>query len=265
VLIVGESINGSIPSVGKAIQNRDGSFLARLALEQKEAGADMLDVNAAVVGTNEVEALPWLVQIIQTEVKFPLMLDSVNTKAIEAALRIHKGHAIVNSLSAEKNRWEQLFPLVLEYGCGAVVLCMNEAGIPRTAQDRFTVAQNLVERTLKAGIKPQDLYLDPLVLSIGANWEVGRVTLETLRLIHQNLPEVHTMCAVSNVSYGLPCRSLLNANFLSMAVAVGVDTLLIDVRDKRVMAALWSANVLAGKDRDCLAYLKAYHTSRLRV
>lgn len=122
-----------------------------------------------------------------------------------------------------------------------------------------------MDRALGAGIAPKDLYLDPLVLSVGASWQAGKVTLETLRLIRQNLPEVHTICAISNVGFGLPRRRLLNASFLAMTVALGVDTLLVNVLDKTVMATLWAANAVAGNDESCLTYLKAYRAGRLQA
>lgn len=261
--IVGESINSNIPSVGKAIQSRDASFIARLAREQRDAGADRLDICAAAVGSNEVEVLPWLVQVVQGEVNMPLMLDSINPQAIEAALLVCEGHVIINSLSGEQRRWQELLPLVVEHHCGAVVMCIGNAGIPDTARDRFDVAQELVERALGAGVELHDLYIDPLVLSVGASWQAGKVTLETLHLVHQSLPEVHTICAISNIGFGLPRRRLLNASFLAMTVAMGVDTLLVDVRDKTLMATVWAANVTAGNDKSCLTYLKAYRAGRL--
>jgi len=265
MLIIGESINSSVPRVGKAVQKRDGEFIARLAQEQRDAGAHMLDVNAGAAGDSEAEALPWVVQAIQAEVDIPLMLDSTNAEAIEAALAVHKGQAIINSLSGEQNRWQKLLPLVTKYHCGAVVLCMDAKGIPPTAEERLRLAEDLVRRASDTGIQPEDLYLDPLVLSIGADWEAGRVTLEALHLIRQNLPEVHTIYGVSNVSYGLPCRRLLNATFLSMAVARGLDACIVDVRDKATMASIWAANALAGNDAYCSTYLKAYRAGRLQV
>lgn len=261
--IIGESINSNIPATGKAIQSRDASFLAQLAREQRDAGADMLDICAAAAGVNEIEVLPWLVQLVQAEVDTPLVLDSLNAQALEAALAVCQRRVIINSLSDEERRWQELLPLVVGYRCGAIVMCMGSAGIPDTAQGRLSLAQKLVARALRAGIAPQDLYLDPLVMSLGANWQAGKVTLETLRLIHQKLPEVHTICAISNVSFGLPRRRLLNASFLAMAIAMGVDTLLVNVCDKTVMATLWAANVAAGNDKSCLTYLKGYRAGRL--
>lgn len=263
--IIGESINSSIPQVGKAIQERDVSFLVALAREQKDAGADMLDVHVGSLGGNEAETLTWLVQTIQAEVDIPLVLDSLNAQAVEAALAVHRGHTIINSLSGEQDRWQQLMPLVIKHNCGAVMLCMGESGIPATAQERLSLAQELVERALEAGVKPQDLYLDPLAPSIGADWQGGKVTLETIRLIHQNIPDVHTICAISNISFGLPRRHLLNASFSAMAIAMGLDTFLIDVRDKAMMTTILAANALAGNDRHSLTYLRAYRAGRFQV
>lgn len=251
--------------MGKAIRSRDASFICRLAHEQKDAGADMLDVHAGVIGESEADALAWLVQVIQAEIDIPLMLDSLDSQAIEAALKIHRGRAIINSLSGEQGRWQELLSLAVKYHCGAVVLCINDAGIPATAQGRLAVAKELVSRTLDVGMEPQDLYLDPLVLSVGADYQAGKVTLETLRLIHQNFPKVHTICAISNVSFGLPRRRLLNANFLAMAVTMGLDTFLGDMRDKAMTATIWTANAIAGKDDNCTKYLKAYRAGKLQL
>jgi 5-methyltetrahydrofolate--homocysteine methyltransferase len=265
MLIIGESLNGTLTTVGQAILKRDAEFVVQLARCQVEAGAHMLDVNAGVAGGNEVEDLPWLVSTVLAKVDIPLSLDSADPEAIRAALKLCRGRPVINSITGEQSRLEGLLPLVVEYDCGVVILCMDERGIPETAQDRFEVGRSLVERATQAGVKADDIYMDPLVMSLGVDWRAPTVTLATLRLIREHIPEVHIVSGMSNVSFGLPKRHLLNCTFLAMLVAAGLDTFLIDARDKGLMASLWAAQALSGSDRYCAAYLKAYRAGQLEV
>jgi 5-methyltetrahydrofolate--homocysteine methyltransferase len=264
MLIVGESINGTIERVGTAIASRDEAFIRRLAREQVEKGAQMLDVNAGLGGRDEKEDLAWLVSVVQDEVGLPLVIDSSAPEAIEAALAGHQGRALVNSISAEREKQERLLPLLSAYDCGVVALCLTDDGIPKTAQERLAVARGLVEALTKAGKAMADIYLDPLVLTIATDWQAGATALETLRLFKQELSTVKTIAGLSNVGFGMPQRRLLNRTFLAMAMGLGLDGAILDVRDGSLMATLYAAQALAGQDRWCREYLKAYREERLQ-
>ena len=267
MLIVGESINGTIQRVGEAILDRSELFLRELAKTQYECGAQMLDINAGVAGGDEVEDLPWLVEIVQKEVPIPLMLDSANPEALKAALSVYRNQEppILNSISGEEEKWHKLFPLVVEKKCKSVVLCMDDQGIPKTIEERIAVATKLFHRLTEAGIPPGYIYSDPLVLSVAVETDAALVTLETIRMIRSKFQNSHTICGVSNVSMGLPGRRLINRTFLTMAIAAGLDSLLVDVRDQSLMSSIYASKVLINEDFYCLEYLKTYREKKILV
>jgi len=267
MLLIGESINGTIQKVGEAILNRDERFLKELARVQYECGAQMLDVNAGVAGGNEVEDLPWLVEIVQKEVPIPLMLDSANPEALKAALSVYSNSQppILNSTSGEEEKWNKLFPVIAERKCKTVVLLMDDLGIPKTIEERLNIAKRLYKKLIEADFPPDHIYFDILVLSVAVEPDAALVTLETIKTIRSNFPASHIICGVSNVSMGLPGRRLINRAFLAMAIASGLDTLLIDVRDKALMSSIYASKVLVNQDPYCLEYLKAYREKKILV
>ena len=268
MLIVGESLNGTIPKVGDAIKSKDADFVRKLALDQVEAGAHMLDVNAGVACADEAEDLAWLVGIVQDTVSVPLLIDSADPRALEAALAVHKkGRPMVNSISAEKHKLDTVLPLVASHACSVVALCLGDEGIPKMPEARLKVARIILDRAQAAGVRLDDIYLDPLTLGLGTSDQAAGISLQTLRLIRQELPGVRIMCVASNVSFGMPSRRLLNRTFVAMAMgaAMGVEAVMIDVCDKAMMASLIAAEALAGKDSYCKNYLGAFRAGRLRT
>lgn len=265
MLIIGESINSTISEVGQAIEGRNAAFIAELARQQVAAGAAMLDVNVAVAGGDEVENLLWAVRTVQSAVDVPIVLDSSHPEALQAAFDVHRGRPILNSISGEEERLTSLLPLAAANDCGVILLCLDEDGIPDTAEGRCQVAKFLVQQVTSAGIPAEDIYVDPLVLAVGSDSQAPRIALDTLRLISDELPAVHKSAGVTNVSFGMPARSLLNRTFLAMAIAQGLDACLVNVRDEAVMATIYAANALAGDDPYCSDYLDAYHAGKLEA
>jgi 5-methyltetrahydrofolate--homocysteine methyltransferase len=267
MLIIGESINGTIPKVGQAIQGKNETFLKELARIQVECGAQMLDVNAGVAGGNEVEDLPWLIQLIQKGVSVPLMIDSSNPEALKAGLSVyqHQEAPILNSISGEKEKWSRLFPIVVEKKCKIVVLCMDDQGIPETVKERVVIATQLFNDLTQGGIPPHHIYLDPLVLPVGVEPEAATITLETMRAFRTLFSNSHIICGASNVSMGLPGRKLINRTFLTMAILAGLDTLLIDVRDQALMSSIYTSEILTNRDPYCTRYLKAYRAKKILI
>lgn len=257
MLIVGEKINGTIGRVKEAVEAHDENFIVDLARLQLENGADVIDVNVGA-GEDESENLAWAVRVIQKNLGIPLMLDSGNPDALQAAMAEHQGRPILNSISGEKWKMEKLLPLVSKGNCSIVALCMDDDGMPSTPEETLNVAEKIVDRLTGAGVKREDIYLDPLVLSIATEFQAAKMASDTLTLIRQNLPQVHTIMAISNISFGLPCRRLLNRAFLVATVVAGLDAFLVDVNDKSLMAMVWAANLLSGNDEGCRSYLKAY-------
>ena len=202
MLIIGESINGTIPKVGQAIQEKNETFLRELAKTQYECGAQMLDVNAGVAGGNEVEDLPWLINLVQKEVPIPLMIDSANPDALKAALAVYKHSElpIMNSISGEEEKWNRLFPVIAEKKGKVVVLCMDDQGIPKAVEARLAIASRLFDRLMKADIPEDCIYFDPLVLAVSVESDAGSVTLETIRGLRSTFRNSHVICGASNVN-----------------------------------------------------------------
>lgn len=267
MLIIGESINGTIQKVGQAILERNETFLRELAKAQFDCGAQMLDVNAGVAGGNEMEDLPWAVEVVQKEVNLPLMLDSANPDVLRAAFSVyrHPEPPILNSISGEDEKWNKLYPLIAEKKCKVVVLLMDDQGIPKRVEERIAIAKRLFERLNEGGLPPENIYFDPLVLSVAVDPDAGITTLETIQSLRSNFPDSHIICGVSNVSMGLPGRRLVNRTFLMMAMAAGLDTLLIDVRDQALMSSVCAAKTLLNQDPYCLEYIKAYREKKILV
>jgi cobalamin-dependent methionine synthase I len=267
MLIIGESINGTVQKVGQAILDRNDAFLKELARIQYDCGAHFLDVNAGVTGGDEVEDLPWLVELVQREVPIPLMIDSADPEALKAALAIyhHSDSPILNSVSGVEEKWEKLYPVILKKKCKVVVLCMDDQGIPKTAERRVEIATKLFQRMIKADILPDYIYFDPLVLSVGVESEAALITLETIRRIRTKFPHSHAICGISNVSMGLPGRKLINRTFLAMAIAAGLDALCVDVRDQSLLSSIYVGKILTNQDPYCLEYLRAYREKKISV
>jgi cobalamin-dependent methionine synthase I len=267
MLIIGESINGTIPKVGQAIQEKNETFLRELAKTQYECGAQMLDVNAGIAGGNEIKDLPWLIKLVQKEVPIPLMIDSANPDALKAALSVyqHSEIPILNSISGEEEKWNKLFPVVAEKKGKIVVLCMDDHGIPKTIEGRISVASRLFDRLMKAGIPEDYIYFDPLVLAVSVESDAGLVTLKTISALRSSFPKSHVICGASNVSMGLPGRRLINRTFIAMAIFAGLDTLFIDVRDQALLSTIYASRPLVNQDDYCMQYLKGFRAKKVLV
>ncbi|ATW24743.1 dihydropteroate synthase [Candidatus Formimonas warabiya] len=262
MLIVGESINATLSQVKAAVLNRDAVFIRNLAQKQVDCGAEILDLNAGTGSGDEGEDLVWLVETVQNVVQAPLMLDSSNLDALSAALKICTKKVMVNSVSGEPGRLE-ILPLLQEYKCAVVALCMGEGGIPKTSADRVKIAHHLYHRLTAAGVAGADIYFDPLILSVCTDIEAGTTAMDTVARIKAELPGARTIAAVSNVSFGLPLRKLLNRTFLSMMVRVGLDACIIDARDKALLSVLCAGEALTGHDKYCSKYTRSFRTGML--
>ena len=261
--VIGEKINGTRKLVGAAIANRDAEFIQSLARKQVEGGAHWLDVNAGTHPDREVDDMLWLIDLIQGVTEVPLCLDSANPKALAAAIGKVNQTPMINSISGEPNRLENVLPLVAQHGCPVIALAMDDKGIPANVAGRQDVALRLFAATRAAGVPDDHVYLDPLVMTIGTNTEAGRITLEAIRVLHAEYPAAHISLGLSNVSFGLPVRSLVNRTFLTLAVANGMDTAIVDPNDRELRAARIATELLLGQDKHCLNYTRAYRQGLL--
>ncbi len=261
--IIGEKINGTRKLVGKAIAEQNAAFIQNLAVRQVEGGANWLDVNAGTAPEREADDMVWLVKLVQEVTDVPLCLDSANPTALRLAMKEVKQTPMINSISGEPSRLEGILPIVAEFHCPVIALCMDENGIPVTTEKRLEVIRSVIAKTRAANIPDEMVYVDPLAMTIATNTNAGRVIFDTIREIRREFPEAHISCGLSNVSFGLPLRSLINRSFLVLALEAGLDTAIIDPNDRDLQAAMYAAEMLLGKDRHCLNYTRAYRAGRL--
>ena len=262
MIIIGEKINGTLSAVREAIIARDEGFLRSLASSQAEAGADYIDVNVAVgTGEDEAETLEWALSVVRSATAKPLALDSADPRVLARGLELCcEDRPFINSVNGEEEQLEGVLPLVAKYTCPVVALAMDESGIPETAQARLEVCRRIMERASALGISAADVYFDPLVLPISADCEQGRVTLDTLGMIKSDMPEASTVIGLSNISFGLPMRGVINRAMLAISAYSGLDAAVIDPTDRDLMAAALAGEAIASRDRYCRSYMKAYRS-----
>ena len=256
--VVGELINASRKAVGEAISKRDAGFIQKLAMDQAEAGANYIDVNAGLFVGKESEYMKWLVQTVQEVTALPCALDSPDPKVIESGLDVHYGIPMINSISLEKDRFDNLMPLVKNSDLTVVALCMSDDGMPETMDDRMRVADTLVNALVRNGVETDRIFVDPLVQPLSVKNSFGMEFLNTVGKIHSTFKGIHTICGLSNISYGLPNRKCLNQTFMIMAISQGLDGAIMNPLDKKMMANIIIAEALAGRDLYCANYLKSH-------
>jgi 5-methyltetrahydrofolate--homocysteine methyltransferase len=261
VIIIGEKINASLPGIKEIIESRDTPALLELATSQAAAGAGFIDVNVGTgVGSSqdEIFSMEWAVQVIQGRVDTPLCIDSADPVVLEAGLKARNGKpSLINSTKAEEKNLKQVVSLASDYQSHLVGLTMDETGIPATVEERVRACEKIVSACDKHGVPLENVYFDPLVLPVSTDIKQGLVTLNTLGVIKEKFPAAKTAMGLSNVSYGLPGRSMLNTAFLHMAVYAGLDAAIMDPLDKRLVSAITVAEALTGKDRYCRRYTKS--------
>lgn len=259
MLIVGELINTSRKTIKRAVENKDAAFIKVLAQKQVDAGSNYVDVNCGTMVFNEEETMAWLVETVQSQVTAPLCIDSPNPKALEMGLSLCKhGQPMINSITAEKDRYATFLPFVLKYKAKIIGLCMDDSGMPETAEDRLKIADKLVGDMVTAGVPEDDIYLDPLVKPVSTGDKAGIEVLETIYGIKQKYPKVHGICGLSNISYGLPNRKILNQVFMIQTMTMGMDGYILDPLDKTMMGFVYASQALLGKDEFCMNYLTAH-------
>jgi 5-methyltetrahydrofolate--homocysteine methyltransferase len=261
--IIGEKINGTRKSVGAAILERNADFIADLARRQAAAGATWIDVNAGTHPDREPDDLVWLIETVQGAVDVPVSIDTANPLALAAALPHTNRTALVNSISGERARLDGVLPLAAASGCPVIALALDEKGIPTGIDDRLGVIRRLVEATRGAGIPDDRIYIDPLVMTIATNTESAQIALATMRTIRAEYPAAHMTSGLSNVSFGLPARSLVNRTYLTLAISAGLDCAILDPLDRELKAALIATEMLLGRDRHCLGYTRAFRAGLL--
>ncbi len=258
IIAVGERINPTGKKrFQQALRQEDMDYILSQAVEQTDAGAEMLDVNVGLPEIDEPEMMKKTVKALQTVTDVPLQLDSTNPKALEKGLRVYCGKALVNSVNGEQKSLDAILPLCKKYGAAVIGLALDENGIPPTAEGRVNVARKIVQEAKKYGIPAHDVYIDCLTLTASAQQEGAAETLKALTQCKQELG-VRTVLGVSNISFGLPCREYLNTTFLTMALQTGLDLAIINPNIAAMMAAMRAYRVLSCKDSQSAEYIDCY-------
>jgi cobalamin-dependent methionine synthase I len=263
MIIVGERINTSRKSMAPLVLARDTEAVAAEAIRQLAAGAAFIDVNCGTMVDEEPEVLQWLVETVQKAAPEALCsIDSPNPAAIERALKAHKGKALINSVTAESARFSAILPLVRDYQAGIIALTMDDNGMPETAAERLKIATLLINKLTQAGAPLPDIYIDPMVRPVSTGDHYGQVVFETLNALQREYPGVHTICGLSNISFGLPVRRKINQAFLVMAMQAGLDSAILDPLDKPLISLLYASELLLGRDEYSANYIAAYREGK---
>lgn len=264
MLVIGELINCTRRRIARSVEKKDVDYIQKIALNQIKAGSDILDINAGVAGM-EVELLPWLVETVQAVTDVQLCIDSADGAALAAALPICKKKPMINSITDEAKVVEVILPLVAENKTQIIALCTSDEVMGETTDDRLKIASSLVGKLRDAGIPAEDIYVDPCVYPISTNNNNGMEFLSALEQIKDCCGEVHTVCGLSNISYGLPTRKILNQAFMIMAMVKGLDAVILDPLDKQMMANIIATETLLGRDDFCMNYIQSYREGKLNL
>jgi len=261
-IIIGERINPTgRKQVLQALQAGDFEAVRRDALAQVRAGAQILDVNAGVPGMDEVTLLPRLIKEVVSVTDVPLCIDTANPHALAAALQVYQGKALINSVNGEEASLSSVLPLAKQHGAAVIALCMDGIGIPAAPEQRLVVADKIIDRALRLGIPQEDIILDPLVMAVSADSQAGAVTLQTITAIVQEFG-LNITIGASNVSFGLPDRTTLNAAFLAMAIHAGATCPITNPLESSIRSAVLAADLALGRDDYAARWIREFRARK---
>lgn len=259
MIIIGEKINGSIPSVAKAIAERDADFIRNLAKVQTEAGATYIDVCASVEDSIEVETMKWLIDLVQEVTDTPIAVDSPNTNACVECMKFCNKPGLLNSVSLEGDKIDVAFPvLAANPGWEVAALLNDDKGIPQTAERRLEVFGDSMKRAKEFGIDPSRIHVDPLVEMLCTSEDGIKMVTDVIHAIKDEYPTIHITGAVSNISFNLPVRKLVNQGFVVLAMNAGMDSAILDPLNRDLMGIIFATEALLGMDDYCMEYIGAY-------
>lgn len=257
-VIIGERIN---PTGRKSLlkELKEGKFdiVRQDAVAQVEAGAKIIDVNAGVPGEDEEPILRDMMHAVMEVTDMPLCIDTADNTALETALSIYEGKALINSINGEEERLESVLPLVKEYDASVIALCMDDEGIPPTAEDRFRVAAKMIERADKFGISADRIVIDPLALTMGSDHNAGRISIETIEKVVAEFG-VNVTMGCSNISFGMPDRAVINSTFIAMSILAGLTCPITNPLEEEVKLAIQAADLVMGRDEFGMNWIKSY-------
>jgi 5-methyltetrahydrofolate--homocysteine methyltransferase len=263
LIIIGEKINGTIPSVKQAIEERDIEFIRSLAIKQAEAGADYIDICASTSPEKEVETLKWLMEIVQDAVDTPICIDSPTADVIKEVLPFAKRPGILNSVSEEGDKCEVIFPLIQGTEWQVIALTCDSKGIPSDVQTRVDITKSMVEKAAQYDISQDRIHIDPLVMALSADNESLLKFVDTLRTVKEMYPTIKVTSGLSNISFGMPLRKVINQNFFTITIYAGMDSAIMDPLNREMMATLLTTEALLGRDRYCRKFSTAYRKNKI--
>ncbi len=264
MIIIGEKINGAIPSVAKAIAEKDADWIRDLAKRQSDAGADYIDVCSSVVD-KDVETLHWLIDLVQEVCDTPICIDSPSAKSIVEAIPFCKKPGVINSVSLEGDKIETVFPVIADTDWEVICLLARKDRISNVVKDRTDAFDQILEAAKQYGIAPSRLHIDPLVFSIGTDPESLEGYAAVSRYIKEKCPECHITSGLSNISFGIPSRKTMNQAFLILAMEAGMDCAIIDPLSRDMIGSIFATEALLGIDEFCMEYIEAYNDDRFGV
>ena len=254
--VIGERINTTLKKVQAAVAERDAEYIRDDVRKQTEAGATYIDVNAGARIGHEEADMRWLLGIGQEATSLPLCLDSPDPNILEMAYGLVSRKPMINSISLEKDRFEPMIKYLRGKECRVVALCMDDSGMPKTVEDIVERARSLVTELENIGFRRDDIFIDPLIQPMSVDINNGMMAMNSIKAIMTELKGVHTTGGLSNISYGLPKRKIVNRCFLAMMIANGFDSAIMDPLDKDIMALKATADMLAGNDNFCMNFIK---------
>ncbi|MBO4819646.1 MAG: methyltetrahydrofolate cobalamin methyltransferase [Firmicutes bacterium] len=258
MIIIGEKINGSIPSVKKAIEEKDEEHIKKLAKAQSEAGATYIDVCASVEDEIEVETMKWLIDLVQSVTDTPIAIDSPNARTCVECMQYCNKPGLINSVSGEGDKMEVVFPVIADTKWEVVALLNGDTGIPKTAEDRLEVFHQIMAKAKEYNIAPNRIHIDPLVEMLCTSEDGISMVEEVMSTIKEEYPTIHITGAVSNISFNLPMRKLVNQAFVVLSMKAGMDSAVLDPLNKNMLGMIYATEACLGLDDYCMEYITAY-------
>lgn len=262
MIIIGEKINGSIPAVAEAIAARDAEFIKNRARMQADAGATYIDCCASVE-KDEVDTLKWMIDCIQEATDLPISVDSPSADVLLQVFPYCKRPGLINSVSMEGDKVDKIFPAIADTKWEVIALLSDDTGIPKTAGDRLRVFDNLMEKAKEYGIAPSRIHIDPLVEMLCTSEDGIAMNTEVIGTVRSRYPDIHITAAVSNISFNLPVRKLVNLGFTVLAMNAGLDSAILDPTNRDLLGVIYATEALLGEDDYCMEYIGAYREGRI--
>lgn len=262
MIIIGEKINGAIPSVAKAIAAKDADFIRNLAKAQSDAGSAFIDVCASVENSIELETIKWLIDLVQEVTDTPIAIDSPNVRICAEAMKFCRKPGLINSVSMEGDKIEVVFPLIADSKWECVALLCDDTGIPQDSEKRLEVFAGIMKKAKEYNIDPSRLHIDPLVQMLCTSEDGINTVVEVIKEIKKQYPNIHVTGGASNISYNLPVRKLVNQAFLVLAINSGMDSGIINPLNRDMMGMIYATEALLGQDEYCMEYIGAYREDK---